>query len=97
MTFIAGEWQVEGGISPGVNTVEVKFRGSEGDEGWKGPVLVRTMDGGNKRGEALELLQELYHIHKGRLDLSPLAYRRTEVGRYGRKSKQRTAYAVGYQ
>lgn len=86
MTFITGERKVEGGINPGVDTVEVRFRGSKGDDGWKEAVLVRTKDDGNKGGGALELLQKLCHIHKGSLDLSLMAYRSTEAGRCGRKS-----------
>lgn len=52
VTFITGKWKVEGRISPGADTIEVRFRGSKGDDGWKGAVLVRTKDDRNKGGKA---------------------------------------------
>ena len=48
MTFCAGEWQVEGGSSPGIDTVEVIFRGFTADQGRKGAELVRTKGDGSE-------------------------------------------------
>ena len=36
VAFYEGEWQVEEGSSPEVDTVEVRFRGSKGDQGRRG-------------------------------------------------------------
>ena len=41
MAFYASERQVEGGDFPEVDTVEVRFRGSNGEHGRKGAVLMR--------------------------------------------------------
>ena len=75
MVFYKGKWQVERRSSPGIDAVEVRFRGSKGDQGRKGGVLVRTTGDWSKGGEAVELLQELHRIHEGRLDLPLMAYR----------------------
>lgn len=58
--FYAGQCQVEGGDSPTVDTVKVHFRGSMGVPGRKGDVLMRMKCGGDKGGEAVELLQKMY-------------------------------------
>ena len=42
VAFYEGERQVEEGSSPAVDTVEVRFRGSKGDQSRRGAVLVRT-------------------------------------------------------
>ena len=42
LAFYAGKQQVEGGRSPGIDTAKVRLRGSKGDQGQKGAVLVRT-------------------------------------------------------
>lgn len=54
VAFHAGERQ-EGGNSPEVDTVEVRFRGSKGDQGQKVAVLVRMKGAEDKGGEAVEL------------------------------------------
>lgn len=59
--FRAGERQVEGGESPGIDTVEVRFKGSNSDHGRNGAKLARMKDGGNKGAEAVEL----YRLMKG--------------------------------
>ena len=59
VVFYAGERQVKGGSSPGIDTVEVRFRGSKGDQARKREMLGRTNDDGNKGGDAIKLLQEL--------------------------------------
>lgn len=63
VAFYTDEWQVERGNHPGVDPVEVTFRGSKGDQGQKGAVLVRTKDVGNKGDEVVGLLHELYQIN----------------------------------
>ena len=75
MAFYASKRQVEGGDIPEVDTVEVRFRGSNDDQGRKGAVLLKMNSGGRKGGNAVELLQELYRIHGGRSDLPLMAYR----------------------
>ena len=47
------------------NIVEVRFRGSKGDQGRKGAVLVRTRTGrgGEDEGEAVGLLVELFSMY----------------------------------
>lgn len=40
---------MEGGSGPGVDTVEVRFKGSEGDHGCKGGMLL-TMKGDENKG-----------------------------------------------
>lgn len=78
--FYAGERQVEGGNSPGVDTVEVRFGGSEGDQGRKEAVLVGAKGDDNKGGEIVEMLQELYQkIEKGKLN-GPLTASRSHGG-----------------
>ena len=74
VAFFAGERQIMAGDSPGVDTVEVRFRGSKGDQGRKGAVLVRTKGDGGGGGEAVELLQELYQIHGRRGELPLMAF-----------------------
>ena len=75
VAFYAGERQVEGGSSTGIDKVEVRFRGSKGDQGRRGAVLVRTKGDRGTGGETVELMQELYRIHDGRSDLPLMAYR----------------------
>ena len=48
VAFFVGERQVKAGDSPGVDTVEVRFKGSKGDQGRKGAVLVRTEGEGGR-------------------------------------------------
>ena len=76
--FYAGERQVEEGSSPEVNTVEVWFRGSKVDQGRRGEVLVRIRGDRGRGDETVALMQELYQIHEGRLDLPLMAYRSYE-------------------
>ena len=52
IAFLAGDRQVEGEISPGVDAVVVRFRGSKSSQGRKGAVLVRAKGD----GEAVKLL-----------------------------------------
>lgn len=40
VAFFAGERQVAGGNSLEIDAVEVRFRGSKGNQGWRGGVLV---------------------------------------------------------
>ena len=54
--------QVKGGNISEVDAIEVRVRGSKGDQGWKEAVLVRIKGDTDNRGEAVELLQELYEI-----------------------------------
>ena len=63
--------QVEGGNISEVDTIEVRVRGSKGDQGWKEAVLVRIKGDTDNRGEAVELLQELYEIQ--RRNVEPIA------------------------
>ena len=74
MLRFVSEWQVKAGDSPGVNTVEVRFKESEGDQGRKRAVLVRTKGEGRRGGEEVELLQELYQINVGRAELPLTAF-----------------------
>ena len=69
------EQQVEGGSSPGIDTVELRFRGSKSDQGRRGAVLVRTRGDLGTGEDTVELEQELYRIHNGILDLPLMAYR----------------------
>lgn len=62
MAFYVGECHLEGGDSPDVNVVEVRFRGFKDDQGRKVAVLVRTKGKGGEGGEAVELQQELYWL-----------------------------------
>lgn len=57
MELFAGKRNVEGGSSPVVNTAEVRFRGSVGDHGRRGVVLVRTKGDGKKGGEVVDSLK----------------------------------------
>ena len=57
VAFYAGERQVEGGGSPKVDTMEVRFGGSKGDQGRRGAVLVRTRGNRGTEGETVELMQ----------------------------------------
>ena len=57
-----------------MDTVEVRFRGSKGGQGRKGTVIVRIKGVGDKRGKAVDPLQELDQIHEGRLDVPLMAY-----------------------
>ena len=59
MVFYAGERKVKGGSSPRLDTVEVRLRGSKGDQARKREMLARTNDDGNKGGDAVKLLLEL--------------------------------------
>ena len=70
----AGERQVKAGDSPGVDTLEVRFKESEGDQGRKRAVLERTKGEGRRGGEEVELLQELYQINVGRAELPLMAF-----------------------
>ena len=73
VAFYAGDRQVEGGSSPGVDTEEVRFTGFRSDQGGSA-----GEEDGSKWGEAVELLQILYQIHERRLDLLLKAYRSYE-------------------
>ena len=75
VAFYEGERQVKEGSSPDVDTVEVRFRGSKGDQGRIGTVLVRTRVDRGRGSETVELMQELYRIHEGRPDLPLMVYR----------------------
>lgn len=75
MAFYAGDRKVEEGSSPGIYTVEVRFRRSNGDQGRKGVLLVRMKGDGSKGGEAMELLQELHRIYEAKSDLPLMEYR----------------------
>ena len=68
VAFYAGERQVKRGDRPEVNTVEEHFRGSKGDQGRKGVVLVRIKSDGHNGGEVVNLLLELYRMDGGRWD-----------------------------
>lgn len=57
-----------------MDTVLVRFRGSKGDQGRKGSVLVKMRGDGHKGAETVEFLQELYRMHDGRSDLRLMAY-----------------------
>ena len=74
IAFFAGNRQVEAGGDPGVDTVEIRFRGSKGDQSRRGAVLVRTKGDGDRGGEAVELLQELFRLHGGGGEMPLMAY-----------------------
>lgn len=46
--------------------MEVRSKGSRGDQGRKGAVLMRTEGDRDTGGEAVEMLQQLYKIQRGR-------------------------------
>lgn len=48
------------GNSPDINTVEKRFRGSIGVQGWRGAVQVRKKGDEEKERKAVESLQEMY-------------------------------------
>ena len=50
---------------PRGDTVEVRFRGSKGDQGRKVAALMGMEGNGDKGTEEVKLLQELYQIHVG--------------------------------
>ena len=49
--------------------MEVRFRGSKGDQERMETVLVRMKVKRDKGNEAVELVQKLYRLHGGRSDL----------------------------
>lgn len=50
--------------SPEMHTVELRFRSSKGDQERKEAVLMRTNGNGDKEGEAVNFLQEMYEINE---------------------------------
>lgn len=75
VAFYAGKRQVKGEDSLEVDAVKVRVRGSTGDQGRKGAVLVRMKGKRDKGGEAVELLQGLYRMHDERSELPLMAWR----------------------
>lgn len=67
MTFYVGERQMEEETAQRWTRFQRRPRAERG-------VLVRMKGDGGKGGEAVELLQELYHIYDGRLNLPLMAY-----------------------
>ena len=70
MALFRGGRQLRRGRKREADTVEVRFRGSKGNQGKKEAVLVRTRNGrvgGRASGEgaAAELLEELFGMFKG--------------------------------
>ena len=67
VAFFRDNEQLGEGRIQEANKVEVRFRGSKGDQGRKGAVLVRTRSGlgGGEEGGAVGLLVELFKMYKG--------------------------------
>ena len=65
VAFFRDNEQLGEGKRQETNIVEVRFRGSKGDQGRKGAVLVRTRTGrgGEDEGEAVGLLVELFSMY----------------------------------
>jgi len=63
-TSYAGEWPVQGGNSPEIDKVEVRFRGTKGDQGRKKAVKRGWEQGGRNRravvGTVLDASREVY-------------------------------------